>query len=365
MLDVMQIFGRAGRPQFDTSGEAIMITSAESLPRYLGMLQSQAPMESQFIGRLADHLNAEIVSGTVTNIAEAGAWFSYTFCYVRMLRNPLAYGITWDEKEADPMLHDRRQRLLETAAQTLDDTRMCRFDRRSGNLAVTDLGRTASHYYILHESVDIYNELLRPHMTEAEIFEAICHSKEFENIKVRDDELTEMSHSKAFCPLEIKSPVETTVGKANLMLQAYISGHHFSSFTLISDSGYISQNAGRITRALFELCLKRDWPTLADQMLTICKAVDQQLWWFQTPLRQFRQLDKGLCRKLEESTRARKSAGSGANAGSAGELARLLDLDARELGQLVNHHRAGPQLHALLRQLPAMEMEASIQVLTT
>ena len=180
---------------------------------------------------------------------------------------------------------------------------------------------------------------------------------------MRDDELTEMSHSKAFCPLEIKSPVETTVGKANLMLQAYISGHHFSSFTLISDSGYISQNAGRITRALFELCLKRDWPTLADQMLTICKAVDQQLWWFQTPLRQFRQLDKGLCRKLEESTRARKSAGSGANAGSAGELARLLDLDARELGQLVNHHRAGPQLHALLRQLPAMEMEASIQVL--
>ena len=34
-----------------------MITSAESLPRYLGMLNSQAPMESQFIGRLADHEN--------------------------------------------------------------------------------------------------------------------------------------------------------------------------------------------------------------------------------------------------------------------------------------------------------------------
>jgi activating signal cointegrator complex subunit 3 len=27
MLDVMQIFGRAGRPQFDTSGEGIIITS--------------------------------------------------------------------------------------------------------------------------------------------------------------------------------------------------------------------------------------------------------------------------------------------------------------------------------------------------
>ncbi|CAN0326973.1 unnamed protein product, partial [Ectocarpus sp. 8 AP-2014] len=33
MLDVLQVFGRAGRPQYDTSGEAIMITTHKSLDK--------------------------------------------------------------------------------------------------------------------------------------------------------------------------------------------------------------------------------------------------------------------------------------------------------------------------------------------
>lgn len=33
MLDVMQIFGRAGRPQFDDEGSAIMITTHDELYR--------------------------------------------------------------------------------------------------------------------------------------------------------------------------------------------------------------------------------------------------------------------------------------------------------------------------------------------
>lgn len=31
MLDVQQIFGRAGRPQFDTSGEGVIITSIDQV----------------------------------------------------------------------------------------------------------------------------------------------------------------------------------------------------------------------------------------------------------------------------------------------------------------------------------------------
>lgn len=63
LLDVQQIFGRAGRPQFEDSGEGIIITQHANLPHFLGMLTHQAPIESQFVQGLVDNLNAEIVLG--------------------------------------------------------------------------------------------------------------------------------------------------------------------------------------------------------------------------------------------------------------------------------------------------------------
>jgi replicative superfamily II helicase len=65
MLDVQQIFGRAGRPQYEDSGLGIIITQHQSLAHYLGMLTHQLPIESQFTSCLVDNLNAEIVLGDV------------------------------------------------------------------------------------------------------------------------------------------------------------------------------------------------------------------------------------------------------------------------------------------------------------
>lgn len=56
----MQIFGRAGRPQFDKFGEGVIITSHDKLSHYLTLLTQQNPIESQFLESLADHLNAEV-----------------------------------------------------------------------------------------------------------------------------------------------------------------------------------------------------------------------------------------------------------------------------------------------------------------
>lgn len=51
----------------------------------------------QFISSLKDNLNAEVALGTVTNVKEACAWLGYTYLFIRMRMNPLAYGIGWDE----------------------------------------------------------------------------------------------------------------------------------------------------------------------------------------------------------------------------------------------------------------------------
>lgn len=49
LVQLLQIFGRAGRPQFDKSGEGIIITTHEKLAYYLRLLTSQLPIESQVI----------------------------------------------------------------------------------------------------------------------------------------------------------------------------------------------------------------------------------------------------------------------------------------------------------------------------
>ena len=78
MMDVMQMLGRAGRPQFmgraDDKGEGIIITQHSELQYYLSLLNQQLPIESQFVKKLADNLNAEVVLGTVQSASEGVSW---------------------------------------------------------------------------------------------------------------------------------------------------------------------------------------------------------------------------------------------------------------------------------------------------
>ncbi len=249
ILDVMQIFGRAGRPQFDTSGEATLITSQDGLARYLNKLVREVPIESNFIKQLADHLNAEVVSGTVTNIVEATEWLQYTYLFCRMLKNPLAYGINANQRESDPTLNKRSVELITEAAITLDSHKMIRCSTASGNLGITELGRVASHYYIRAESMAIFNEMIDRSATlsDADLLNIICSATEFENVKVRPEELDEIDRlKKTQSALEVITPVEDFAGKCCVLMQAYISKAKVSSFTLISDTNYIASNAGKL-----------------------------------------------------------------------------------------------------------------------
>jgi pre-mRNA-splicing helicase BRR2 len=77
--DVLQMLGRAGRPQYDTFGEGTIITNHSELQYYLSLLNQQLPIESQFVSKLADNLNAEVVLGTVRSRDEAVQWLGYTY----------------------------------------------------------------------------------------------------------------------------------------------------------------------------------------------------------------------------------------------------------------------------------------------
>lgn len=68
--------------------------------------------------------------------------------------------------------------MAHTAAALLDKNNLIKYDRRSGNFQVTDLGRIASHYYVTYHSIATFNEHLKPTMGDIEMLRLFSLSDE-------------------------------------------------------------------------------------------------------------------------------------------------------------------------------------------
>lgn len=345
-LDIMQMLGRAGRPGFDTFGEGVVITSASELQYYLALQNEQLSIESQLIKRLPDMLNAEIVLGTIHSIGEATDWLGYTYLYVRMLRAPRVYGVPLSAIDDDPLLTAFRADLVHTAAAALDRGALVKYDRRSGALASTDLGRVAAHFYIAHASMATYKDHLAPSMTDIEIFRLFALSAEFKHVVVRQEEKLELAKLLERVPIPVKEAVDEPTAKINVLLQAYISGLKLDGFALLADMVYVTQSAARIMRALFEIVLRLGWARLALDLLRTCKMIEHRMWSSQLPLRQFAGIDEDTLVKLEKKDYPWE---------------RYYDLSPQELGELVRTPKLGKQLYRLVHQFPRLDLAGHVQ----
>ena len=144
---------------------------------------------------MTDNMNAEIVSGTITTIDEAVDWIRDTYLFIRMKKNPLVYGINQQDIKYDPELFEFRRKLAADSAEDLDKAKMIRYSPEVGTLDPTDLGRTASHFYIKYDTVMKFNEILCDTMSERDVFSMISTAQEFDQLKSRDDEFEELRGS--------------------------------------------------------------------------------------------------------------------------------------------------------------------------
>uniref|UniRef100_A0A9J8A797 U5 small nuclear ribonucleoprotein 200 kDa helicase n=1 Tax=Cyprinus carpio carpio TaxID=630221 RepID=A0A9J8A797_CYPCA len=348
-LDILQMLGRAGRPQYDSKGEGILITSHGELQYYLSLLNQQLPIESQMVAKLPDMLNAEIVLGNVQNAKDAVNWLGYTYLYVRMLRNPTLYAVSHDDRSIDPLLERRRMDLVHTAATVLEKNNLVKYDKRSGNFQVTDLGRIASHFYITHESIMTYNQLLKPTLSEIELFRVFSLSSEFRNITVREEEKLELQKLLERVPIPVKESIEEPSAKINVLLQAYISQLKLEGFALMADMVYVTQSAGRLMRAIFEIVLSRGWAQLTDKTLNLCKMIDKRMWQSMSPLRQFRKLPEEVIKKIEKKNFP---------------FERLYDLNHNEIGELIRMPKMGKTIHKYVHQFPKLDLAVHLQPIT-
>ncbi|KAJ3002623.1 hypothetical protein NUW54_g5749 [Trametes sanguinea] len=368
VLDVLQVFGRAGRPGLETSGVGFICTSEDKLTHYLDAVTSQVPIESKFVAGMIDALNAEIALGTVANVHDGVQWLGYTYLFVRMRKNPFQYGLGWDEVADDPHLGAKRNQLITAAALQLAEARMIAFDRQTGSLVCTDLGRIAAKYYIRHKSIEIFNEKFRPKMSEADVLSMLSMSTEvidlyrrskmvltlflvkFDQIQVRDNEVKELEAMMEIVPCAVKGGTDTSQGKVNILLQAYISQHRPEDFALVSDQAYAAQNGGRIIRALLEIAISRKWANVSAVLMGMSKAIEKRLWPFEHPLKQF-ELKADALYNLERWA-------------DDYTVAELAEMSAEEIGKLIHlNEKHGSAVRDAAKQFPTARITYNLRPL--
>ncbi|EDR26206.1 U5 small nuclear ribonucleoprotein 200 kDa helicase, putative [Entamoeba dispar SAW760] len=289
ILDVLQMFGRAGRPQYDSEGAGIIITDKEGLKKYMAILGNMGKIKSTLMNGLADHLNAEIVSGTVTNLEEALQWFQYTYLYVCLKQSP--GGISYDDLNS----------LIGGTAKSLEKIQMITINDETITFSPTLLGRIASHYYVTVESMYIFSEKLHEGMQMPQLLDLICSSNELKQLqKMREEEKQEMETLANSVRWPLSSTNDLASNKANILIQASLSHITLINYTLMSETLYANQNASRVTRALFELACIRGLSREAMNLLEIAKMIDQQNWDTVHPLFQFKTLPVQVLLKLQQ-----------------------------------------------------------------
>uniref|UniRef100_A0A453IMU3 Helicase C-terminal domain-containing protein n=1 Tax=Aegilops tauschii subsp. strangulata TaxID=200361 RepID=A0A453IMU3_AEGTS len=93
ITDILQMMGRAGRPQYDQHGKAVILVHEPKKSFYKKFLYEPFPVESNLREHLHDHINAEIVSSTIGNKEEAIIYLTWTYLYRRLVVNPSYYGL--------------------------------------------------------------------------------------------------------------------------------------------------------------------------------------------------------------------------------------------------------------------------------
>ncbi|KAL5113379.1 ATP-dependent DNA helicase MER3 [Pleosporales sp. CAS-2024a] len=217
-LEMMQMLGRAGRPQFDDSAVAVIMTRQTKARRYESMVTGQDFLESKLHLNLIDHMNAEIGLGTIRDLASARKWLKGTFLYVRLQQNPDHYKLEGSNSGQD--IEERVEDICSRDIALLRDYGLMSDGER---FQCTDHGHAMARYYVHFETMKVFIGI-QAKATPSEILSAIAQASEFSRLRFRSGEkaIYKMLNKSPSIRFSIPVNLDLPAHKVSLIIQAVL-----------------------------------------------------------------------------------------------------------------------------------------------
>lgn len=298
-LEIMQMIGRAGRPQFDDSAVAVILTRQAKVLRYETMVTGQEILESRLHLGFIEHLNAEVSLRTIRDLTSARKWLSGTFLHVRLKQNPAHYRL-------------EGARSGQALEEQLDD--ICLRDltllRESGllegkeNFRCTPFGEAMARYYVKFKTMQIIVDL-QPNAQISEIvslgtlirhydifniwqLSALSQAAEFTEIRFRAGEKSLYKNLNQSPSIRFPIPVTLnhTAHKVSLLIQSVLgasdilwdkeTGKHKSQYGI--DVAVVFRHVRRLICCIIDCLISLGDSIAIQHALLVQRSVCAQAW---------------------------------------------------------------------------------------
>ncbi|SPO26839.1 related to HFM1 - DNA/RNA helicase [Ustilago trichophora] len=284
-LDLIQMMGRAGRPQFDRSGVAVIMCEDTMQAHYRELVSGSRDIESSLAPNLVEHVNAEIGLRGRTTEAQIEAWIRQSFMWIRLQKNPTYY-LSQEEGIGLDSVEEILKHLCTKTLTALQEASLVSCSDQSAEIVSTEYGEIMSRFFIRHKSMLALMGIPEGANTRT-ILEAVSEAEEFGDQRMRQGEKSFLNTLRTNA--EIRFPprqIARVADKVSLLIQAHLSAINLMQLSKTAvgeanpylDIKRIFPHATRIAKAAVDITIHRRDGKACKAALDLARSIAAGAW---------------------------------------------------------------------------------------